>query len=79
MQPIHISDQVAARISLLTQSNGVGVDELLLAMLPSPQALAPTKIQTTHSFDQGLDDLAYAPVHALPADFSRSDIYTDHD
>ena len=78
MQTIHISDQVAARISLLTQSNGVGVDELLLAMLPSPHALAPTQ-QTTHSFDQGLDDLAYAPLHALPADFSRSDIYTDHD
>lgn len=52
-----------------------------LRMLASPNMLTPSRPMTADEFERELDKLAAEADDSplLPADFSRADIYLDHD
>ena len=75
MATIQVDEDTAAAITAKAASQGITVAELLrrwIAFSQAPQEL------TADEFDRTLDELSgHAPP--LPADFSRADIYYDHD
>lgn len=77
MVSIQLQDSVAAALSAQAESHGLTLQEYL-SQLAGNGATRDSAPFTADEFLQQLDELAFdAPP--LPADFSRTDIYLDHD
>lgn len=79
MVNIELREQTAERISAQAEAKGLSVAEFLEQLVPATDigVASPTRLKT--------DDLIEAIEEAsfdggvLPADFSRADLYRDHD
>jgi hypothetical protein len=74
---IQVDEQTAAAIASRAASQGLSVAELLRQWVAEKPMRAP-KALSTDEFDQMLDKLS-GQAPPLPSDFSRADIYCDHD
>jgi hypothetical protein len=77
---IEIEQDTAERLANKAKSKGLSVDSLLKNLLDRTDS-TPQAMVTFEEFDRVLDELAAGPedLPPLPADFSRADIYLDHD
>jgi hypothetical protein len=77
---IEVEQSTAERLAKKAKSTGLSVDSLLKHMLDTTD-LAPQGAVTIEEFDRIFDELAAGSENLppLPTDFSRTDIYTDHD
>lgn len=77
---IEVEQETADRLVKKAESTGISVDSLLKSLLDSADLTPPVAV-TLDELDRILDDLAAGPndLPPLPADFSRADIYLDHD
>ena len=82
MTTLTIDDETANALRGQAEAHGLTLDAHLqrLAKMLEP-ALRRTRESTAEEFEQWLDDLKSGPpvVASLPADFSRADLYDDHD
>lgn len=80
MTRIEIEQDTAERLAEKAKSTGISVDSLLNNLLDTSD-LTPRDAVTFEEFDRILDELAADPedIPPLPTDFSRADIYLDHD
>ena len=80
MTRIEIEQDTAERLAEKAKSTGISVDSLLNNLLDTSDLTARDAV-TLEQFDRILDELAAGPenIPALPSDFSRADIYLDHD
>lgn len=76
MTSIHVDDKTAAQLAAIAAEHGWSIEEYL-RLVVQRDAKAPT-ILTTREFDGELESLLFDGP-GLPADFSRGDIYADHD
>ena len=80
MQPmaaIQVDEQTAAAISAKAAAQGVSVAELLRQWVGGPPT-EPKPRLTDEEFDRMFEELS-GDAPPLPEDFSRADIYLDHD
>ena len=77
MVSIQLQDSVAAALSAQAAALGLSLEQYLSQLADSGTALNGPRL-TADEFLQQLDVLAL-DVPPLPADFSRADIYLDHD
>lgn len=80
MTRIEIEQDTAERLAKKAKSTGISVDSLLNNLLDTSD-LTTRDAVTLEEFDRILDELAAGPedIPPLPSDFSRADIYLDHD
>lgn len=85
MNPVleEIKPETAERLAALAKEKGVSVDEYLRSLLPGAngaEAAAEAEMSPAE-IDRILDELAAiaGDITPLPRDFSREDIYSDHD
>jgi hypothetical protein len=80
MTRIEIEQGTAERLAQKAKSTGVSVDSLLKHMLELTD-LTQSREMTLEEFDRVLDELAAGSENLppLPTNFSRADIYLDHD
>lgn len=80
MTRIEVEQETADRLAEKAESKGMSVDSLLRGLLDKMDS-APLTELTLEEFDGILDELAAGSesLPALPTDFSRADIYMDHD
>jgi hypothetical protein len=81
---IEVDDRTAKLISELrrqAEAKGMSLDAYLERMLKADDLTGNPDAITAQQFDQLLDELSgdLPPLDPLPDDFSRADIYTDHD
>ena len=81
---LEIEQETAQRLKEHAESRHMSVDALLKTILDGIEngtEAAQTAVIPLADFDRYLDELAVGPdtIPALPADFSRADIYRDHD
>ena len=78
MATLHISDETAKSLAARAGAEGVSVDEMLGRLLRNGIVERAEPRVPVDEFDSILDaESTEAPL--LPADFSRADIYADHD
>ncbi len=80
MASLNIDDETAESLTARAAAVGVSVDEFLRRLLSSPTVPTVATIPrvSLDELETLLDQEAtYSPV--LPVDFSRTDIYADHD
>lgn len=80
MTQIEIEQGTAERLAQKAKSTGVSVDSLLKHMLDTTD-LTPPGEMSLEEFDRVLDELVVGSENLapLPSNFSRADIYMDHD
>jgi hypothetical protein len=76
MTTIHVDDQVAHQLEVQARKAGMSVSEYLRTLVPAPPASASRP--SWDEIEREIDSLS-APEATLPPDFSRVDIYSDHD
>jgi hypothetical protein len=76
MASIQLNDETAARLSARASAAGMTVDDYLRSLLPV-NGSAPDQLSTAE-FEAEIERLSFSGP-SLPADFSRADIYADHD
>ena len=76
MATIRIDDDMAQSLTAIATANGLSLEDYLRSLIAAQSmAVAPL---SEDEFDRQLDQLTFfGPT--LPADFSRADIYADHD
>lgn len=75
MADIHLNDIMTRQLEALASSQRMSVEEYVASLLPVAvvaQEMSPDQ------FDEELERLSFAGP-TLPVDFSRADIYFDHD
>jgi hypothetical protein len=78
METIELSHDTAQRIRAMAEAEGVTVEAYLSAIAAGGSE--PQNGMSLAEIDQILDELAAGDnLPPLPADFSREDIYRDHD
>ncbi len=77
MPPIQLDEKTAARLAAMALQCGMTVEAYLRLVVAGENPMAKTE-STAHDFDAELDALLFDGP-SLPADFSRADIYADHD
>ena len=76
MQRIELDDQMADRLATQASALGLTIAEYLKTLVPpAPNGQAPVSLE---ELDAELEELAL-DLPTLPGDFSRADIYIDHD
>ena len=76
MPSIDLDDQTAAGLSALAAARGISVESYLRLIA---QGKASNGASAPGDFTEQLDELLFDAVSPLPRDFSRVDIYSDHD
>lgn len=73
--------EVLATLQAQASSRNMGLADYLRLFAEAGEVGASTGDITAEEFERVLDQLAEAPIAtlSLPADFSRADIYADHD
>jgi len=81
MTRIEIEDRTAEMLQEQARARRLSIDEYLRTLANEAASTLPSAELTMEEFDQALDELAAGTEHLppLPADFSRADIYLDHD
>ena len=80
MPKLEIDETTAQALSEAAGSLDMSVGEFLrFRMLGKSVNGTASNSDSAETFDAELDELIFAGSSPLPADFSRSDIYTDHD
>jgi hypothetical protein len=80
MASLNISDKTAELLSARATAEGTSIDEVLQRLVRNGNVAAATAVHAIApaDLDRLIDqELSDAPL--LPADFSREDIYADHD
>ncbi|MCA9127317.1 MAG: hypothetical protein KDB22_09525 [Planctomycetales bacterium] len=77
MQSIEVDEKTAQTLHSLADAKGVTV-RVYLSQIVSQQASA-LQVSEQGDFDNDLASLSFESSPPLPADFSRDDIYSDHD
>jgi hypothetical protein len=77
MQPIELDDQTARNLAAQAAARGMTPAQYLSALVPQNANCGPTDSLTTE-LDVELESLALE-LPILPRDFSRADIYDEHD
>jgi hypothetical protein len=78
MASLNINDKTAESLAARAAAEGISVDEALQRLLRSGTIVRTEPPIAVVELDALLDqELTDAPL--LPADFSRADIYADHD
>lgn len=75
MTTIQVDDQIAATLQEESQRAGMSVQEYLRTLLPSTAA---SPRPTWDEVEREIEAVSFAGP-GLPQDFSRADIYDDHD
>lgn len=75
MVTIQIDEQTAKELERKAKTAGVTVAEYLRSIVPSPNGSARPSWDEIENEFMALS----TPAPSLPADFSRADIYGDHD
>lgn len=76
---IEVDADTANALRARAAAMGVPLDAYLRQLVSDPSPAAPDPMDA-EGFDRWLDELSTGEVSgSLPADFSRSDIYSDHD
>ena len=76
MVTIELPESVVAALTAQAEAHGLRLNEYLERMARSETAA--TSRRSVEEFDRELDELSL-DVPPLPADFSRADMYQDHD
>ena len=77
MVSIQLHESVAAALTAQASLQGVSLEEYLSKLANGGAAVLVPRLSAAE-IERGLDELAL-DVTPLPADFSRADIYLDHD
>ncbi|MGD9720030.1 MAG: hypothetical protein AB7O59_02305 [Pirellulales bacterium] len=77
MASIQIDEEIAARLAAIAAEHGMTVEEYLRLVVERENGSPRAKIYP-RDFDAELDELVFDGP-SLPRDFSRADIYADHD
>lgn len=75
MTTIHLDDQIASELQAQAQKAGVSVPDYLRSLLPVATSTMRPDWEELERDIEALSSLG----PSLPADFSRADIYDDHD
>jgi len=76
---IELDDQTGERLRIQAEQRGISV-EAYVRQLAEAAALPPAERLTSEEFERLLDEVSEGlNLQSLPADFSRADIYLDHD
>lgn len=79
MASLPVDDQTAEMVLARASAEGISVDALLQRLLaPKPGAISEADRLTFEEFRALAEELS-TDGPSLPADFSRADIYIDHD
>ncbi|HVC96074.1 MAG TPA: hypothetical protein VND64_20495 [Pirellulales bacterium] len=75
MQHIELDDETARNLTVLAESLGLTVEDYLRSLVPA------TMIADAHALDELEKEWAELALRgpSLPHDFSRADIYEEHD
>jgi hypothetical protein len=78
---VELDDKTAQMLRLKAAARQMSLDQYLLLLLQTEDAPADNGDLSPADFEQLLDKLASAlpALPTLPADFSRRDIYDEHD
>ena len=77
MQSIDVDEKTAQILRTLAEAHGVTVS-VYLRQVASQRAFT-LESNVTGDFETELASLAFESTASLPSDFSRADIYSDHD
>lgn len=77
MTILRIDDQTAAGLASLAAANGLSVEDYL-RHLATPTTTAGEAEMSAEEFDREIERLSFRGP-SLPDDFSRADIYSEHD
>ncbi len=78
MTNVELDDLTAKALADAAQAQNMSVAEFVRARLLGQKLNGSSNAVTADSFDSELDSLLFSGP-SLPTDFSRSDIYSDHD
>lgn len=79
MPKLELEETTAHALKEAALSNNMTIDEFVrLRLLGKPSGIMSGPTTSPADFDSELDELVFSSL-SLPADFSRADIYADHD
>ena len=76
---IEVSPEIAEILKAKAMARQLPLDNYLRTLLENDIANRSHSALSIEEFDRDMDELATDSLPVLPSDFSRADIYADHD
>jgi len=77
----YVTPETAELLAARAQAHGLSVDDYLKLLLGAPEPQHALAVLSDEEFDALMEEFANGTEHLppLPANFSRADLYSDHD